>query len=208
MPSERYQALRHRIDRLRNHLIPETSPVGDYSEAQRDMAAGFRLLVHAEIEAFIEDSVRELALKAITSWETDGTLNQILIGLLSHFPKRKVPQDVFKDERAGKSTRIHYTLKTAHTSYVSAIRANHGIRDENLRKILFPLGVKQAEIGVTWLNTMDSFGASRGAVAHNSAGAIQPVDPDTEIKTVEQILEGLENLDMILTALAGGAPAL
>ena len=37
-------------------MLPEKfSPTGDYSDRQLDRARGFRLLAHAEIEAFLED---------------------------------------------------------------------------------------------------------------------------------------------------------
>jgi hypothetical protein len=198
MPSHRHRQLRRRIKRLSKNLVPRLSDTGDYTEKELDMAAGFRLLAHAEIEAFLEESAKEAALKAITSWHANGKVSHTLGCLLSHYPKRKIPQQVLEDEKSGRSSRIHYAIQIAHGAYVHVLTKNNGVREENVKKILFPIGIKHADIDVTWLNTIDSFGRDRGFVAHNSAGAIRAIDPETEIKTVEQIVVGLGKLDTAL----------
>jgi RiboL-PSP-HEPN len=201
MPSEKYRKLRQRIKQLRKNFIPKFSETGDYTEKQRDMAAGFRLLVHAEVEEFLEESAKEIALNAIKACQGTGKPGYVLACLLSHFPKRKISQNVIEDEKSGRSSRLQFALRTAHAGYVYTLDNNHGIREENLRKILFPIGVKHVEMNATWLNTIDSFGADRGAVAHRSAAAGQAIDPETEVKTVKQIMEGLEKLDHVFLKL-------
>jgi hypothetical protein len=198
MPSSRYRQLSRRINRLKRNLIPAASATGDYSERQLDKVAGFRLLAHAEIEAFLEERAKEVAIRAITDWRATKRPGHVVACMVSHFPKMKIPQQVLDEEKAGRQSRIDFALSAAQASYMHALTKNHGVREENVRRILFPIGVKHADIDATWLNTIDSFGINRGFVAHNAAAAIRPIDPQTEVDTVDQILAGLGLLDAIL----------
>jgi hypothetical protein len=54
----------------------------------------------------------------------------------------------------------------------------------------------------TWLNTVNSFASDRGAVAHGASITVQAIDPQTTVDTVNQILEGLKQLDMVFEGLA------
>ena len=61
MSSPRYKLLSRRINELRRHLLPaKFDPTGTYSPRVHERCRAFRLLVHAEFEAFIEDRVSEV----------------------------------------------------------------------------------------------------------------------------------------------------
>jgi hypothetical protein len=79
---------------------------------------------------------------------------------------------------------------------MSTIDNNHGIREDNLFQIFYPIGLKMSDMDNTWLATMDSFGISRGEVAHTSIKTQQPIDPATVFKKItSDILPGLMKLD-------------
>jgi len=81
-------------------------------------------------------------------------------------------------------------------SYLSAIDDNHGVREDDLFRILFPIGIEANDLDMVWLSTMNSFGRSRGKVAHKSVQTQQPIDPHGEFKRIdEQIIPGLRRLD-------------
>jgi len=69
-------------------------------------------------------------------------------------------------------------------------------------RILLPLGLTKSDIDRTWLNSLDSFGTARGETAHKSIGMQQSIDPATELKTVNEIIEGLKDIDHRLSELA------
>lgn len=82
------------------------------------------------------------------------------------------------------------------------IRFNHGIRIDNLHRVLKPIGVDFDSVDETWLATIDAFGQARGETAHKSAvGVTRPIDPKDELDRIEAILIGLKVLDESLSML-------
>lgn len=55
----RFAELAERIDDLHFRFVPPLDPTGTYSDAQYDAMSAFRLLVHAEIERFIESLIED-----------------------------------------------------------------------------------------------------------------------------------------------------
>ncbi|MDH4029199.1 MAG: hypothetical protein OEU95_10250, partial [Nitrospirota bacterium] len=66
---------------------------------------------------------------------------------------------------------------------------------------VIPLGINHNDIDATWLTTMDSYGNNRGLVAHKSSSVQKQIDKNDELKDVEFILKGLEELDIKLRGL-------
>ena len=81
--------------------------------------------------------------------------------------------------------------------YKHSVTNNHGIRISNILRILLPVGVQETEIDAVWLSTTDGFGAKRGATAH-SASITYTIDPQDDFKTVDQIMSGVRDLDLLL----------
>ena len=110
---------------------------------------------------------------------------------------------VAKNQRAWSEVVLpsNNVVELALQSYKSVVHDNQGIRQRNLEKLLFPIGVIGAHLSTTWLAQMDSFGSNRGTWAHKSARALNPPDPLSELTTVNQLLQGLLNLDRVLSRL-------
>src|SRR5690554_4327391 len=84
--STRFKEMRTRLKELRRHLLPaKFSPTGEYSDRQLDRARGYRLLVHAEIESYLEDVAREVATKAIQEWSNNKKPSTILLSFLASY---------------------------------------------------------------------------------------------------------------------------
>ncbi len=195
--------LRIRILALERSLLPaQFSPTGDYADEDLDRAPGFRLLVHAEMESFLETKAHELAQKARTKWDNEKSTSRVLMSLISFHISKQVTSRDLKDELERKKSRTEDCVLNACKAYSRVVSNNHGIREENLLKLLFPIGVRAHQLDISWLSTIDSFGADRGAAAHGPFRAVQQVDPKTEKETVEKILQGLEQLDALLDSLA------
>jgi hypothetical protein len=77
--SARFKEMRSRLKELRKHMLPTTfSPTGNYTERQQDHARGYRLLAHAEIEAYLEDVSRATVTEAIRRWKNEGQPSKLL----------------------------------------------------------------------------------------------------------------------------------
>src|SRR5436190_316520 len=84
MASARFRELEQRIKKLRGRFLPKNfSPTGDYTDRQLDHARGYRLLVHAEIEAYLEDRAQKIANGSVKQFHVDGRPKHVLMNLLS-----------------------------------------------------------------------------------------------------------------------------
>ena len=80
--------------------------------------------------------------------------------------------------------------------YYRRIRANHGVKEQNILSLYAPLGVPFAVLGPTLLPNLDSFGTLRGTHAHQSGKAVVSVlDPETEYMRVVNLVNELRALD-------------
>lgn len=199
MPSRRFRELKNRIEQLKK-LLPAVSPIGAYTVEQYDFVRSFRLLAHAEIEAFLEDRAQGIADEAVRKWRSGGMPRRVLLGLLVFNAKPgELPKQGLKNLITQPASHISNCIERAHQQYRTRLSKNHGIREENLLGILLPLGLEGSDIDTVWLATTDAFGARRGETAHTAITVQQPLDPQTERKTVEDIVDGLGALDKTLT---------
>jgi hypothetical protein len=184
-----------RLEILREHFLPmQFSPTGQYTQRQYDQAKAYVLFVHAEFEAFIEDRARERARKLERAWTKTGRRsNGIRRFILSHTLHSKQPWQPVDWSLDRVTSAINF--------YIWSIGNNHGIKEDNVCQMCFPLGIGYEEFDVTWLANMSSFGTARGTFAHSSIKTHQPVDPQNELFKVKRLVKGLAKLDRKISAL-------
>jgi hypothetical protein len=105
------------------------------------------------------------------------------------------------DEKLGLTRKIEKCVNTLH--YV--LGENHGIKEKNMLRLLLPIGIEADELDNTWLAAMNSFGESRGQVAHSTAASYRATnlpDPQNEYSTVQYLLAGLRDVDGLLNRLS------
>ncbi|MEU8088568.1 HEPN domain-containing protein [Micromonospora sp. NPDC049101] len=195
MNSPRYRELSRRITELRDHFLPARfDPTGSYSERVHDRVRAFRLLAHAEVESFLEDRAVQVANSAFTSWSGGAAPKPCLLALLAFEEAgREAPTSLIKrpqkraPDLAGRVSRA----KNQYATYVKS--RNHGVKEENILRILLPLGVRESDIDHTWLLSLESWGSTRGELAHRSKKVQSPLDPLTEWNTVCELVRGARN---------------
>src|SRR5487761_235660 len=148
--SRRFRALEKRVDALRSHFLPRFSPIGQYTPRQYDLTSAYVLLVHAEIESYLEDRAREVALRAQVSWKRHGRHSRVIKRLFHFHNRTDRPWKRFEKRRE--------TIQACLNSYFSLINNNHGIKEDNVCKMLFPIGIAYAHLDVLWLSSLKSFG--------------------------------------------------
>jgi hypothetical protein len=193
--SRRFRALLSRLEILREHFLPVNfSPIGQYTTRQHDLAKAYVLFVHAEIEAFIEDRARERVKKLERAWSLKGSRSKPIQRLIhSHILHAKQPWQPLDWSPDRVTSAINF--------YIWSIGNNHGIKEENVCQMCFPLGIGYEQFDVTWLANMSSYGTARGSFAHTSIKTHQPVDPQNELSKVKRLVKGLAKLDRKITAL-------
>jgi|SRR5579862_1696934 len=202
MALTRFQELKKRIRELGENLLPAISPTGTYTVRELDRVRGYRLLVHAEVESFLEECVRKVANDVLAGWNLDNKLRPALFCLIAFYSQQDiVSHKQLRDEYAGVKRRLGEALLQANQSFNRAVSQNNGVRERDVLRLLFPVGVKRTEIDPVWLGTIDSFGANRGEIAHSSIKTHQPLDPASELKTVQMIVDGLKGINQVLNRL-------
>src|SRR5271170_1595608 len=84
MATRRYRELERRLKKLRSRFLPKAfSPTGDYTDRELDHARGYRLLVHAEIEAYLEESAQRIANDSVKHFQADRRPRHVVLNLLS-----------------------------------------------------------------------------------------------------------------------------
>lgn len=195
MASKRFVSLKRNIASLEKRFLPKQLN-GPFTARQHDLARGFRLLAHAEIEAFLEDRAREVSMAAFKKFLLNRKPNLVTMSLLAFEQVQSELSEGFRKDLYSRGVdHVEACLKSANQTYQFKLSTNHGIRERNILQILLPIGFNQADIDSTWLGEMDSFGRIRGETAHTSFAPQKLVDPKTEQVTVSQLVVGLEVLD-------------
>src|SRR5260370_2096206 len=161
--SHRFAALLKRLSTLRDHFLPKTfSPIGQYHIREHDLARAYVLLAHAEIESYLEDRGRDIAALAEKRWKATGTNSKVIRSMVTfHNHVKNEPWKPF-DKTPAKIT-------SALKGYGRLIKNNHGIKETNVCRLLFPIGLDYRILNVTWLANLDSFSSVRGSLAHLSS---------------------------------------
>lgn len=201
--SDRFKELSSRVGELRKHMLPRKfSPTGNYNDRELDRARGYRLLVHAEFESYLEDISKDVVTKAISKWKNDKTPSTILIAFLALYHSSwNVNDEVTNNEiieiaksRKNKDS-VEKIIDLAQSQFSQKVRDIHGIKEKNFKTLILPTGIDLCDIDGTWLTNLDNFGKLRGEVAHNTKRATGQINPQDEHNRVKLLLIGLEQLD-------------
>ena len=187
------------VNALRRELLPRKfDPTGNYTDRVRARAAGFRLLVHAEIEFCLEQISISAAQRAVEQWN-NGKVGLTTVTLLTYAsPSNSILSGSVTQLR--NLPGVIEELESARDNFVQYAKSdNMGVRRANVRRLLLPVGIPEREIDQAWLQKIDAFGQKRGSLAHSPRGRVrQPVDPKEESDTVSDIVEGIREIDETL----------
>ena len=145
--SVRFRMLTKELNRLKRQFLPKINPTGSYSERQLAHTLAYRVLVHAEIEAYLEDRVWEVALNAKNHWDSQGKTCRSLICLLGFSGQMmEAPPDTLTPTKGSKALppekiKVNKKIDLAINSFKRSIDQNHGIKETNLLALLLPIGI-------------------------------------------------------------------
>ncbi|TRW18074.1 hypothetical protein [Glacieibacterium frigidum] len=223
--SARFDELSVRIGELRKLLLPaKFDPTGLYKDAMRvsTRAMSFRVLCHAEVEAYMEDRVLEISSTALKSWEKMRYVSTTafhMIGFsgrtLDRPPETLHTEDQNKTKDWLSRVEIHDRFSRCVADYQRRVRKeNHGIKEKNIMQMLVPIGFDMTKCDGIFLQAMSTFGEARGTVAHTSGKlhVQKGIDPKGEYSVLLGILKSLEIIDkemdrLLLSACATELPA-
>jgi hypothetical protein len=200
---KRLAALRREIGLLRTQFLPEPfDPLGTYVQDARVQAhtRAFLVLSHAELESFLEEWAREIAKACEKVWAKSSRIPAPMAFLLSWNSERLVLEDTLSAPGAKDSHAIFADVITRlFARYYKSIKDNNGIKERNVLAMFGPIGVPVTAFPPTLLPNLDALGSIRGTHAHHSGKAVRSVlDPETEYKRLDSILNDLQAFDQWL----------
>jgi len=213
--SVRYKELKNEIVRLRKDLLPKRfSGSGRYSDAEVTKTFAYRVLVHAEIEAYLEDRAWDIALAAVKAWKEKNEVSKTILALVSFCgrvmekpPDSKYPQQPSQLAQWDEKIKLSKKIDLAVNDFHRVVEQNHGIKEENIMSLLLPIGVDCDDLDGVLVGDLNSYGESRGVVAHKSGQVYrmrQQIDPREELKKVRTLVGDLLSIDIALNTLVGG----
>ncbi len=219
MASPRYQQLEEQLKILRGCLLPaDFDPTGAYEDQEgvSTRALAYRVLAHAEIEAFFEDRALEPVARAQVVWESTRHVSHVALCLVGFCGKEmalppatlEAPNDNKRKSWPAQVDIGQRLLPIIATFHRHVRNENHGIKEKNLLALLLPIGIAFSKIDPAFLTDMESFGAMRGLAAHSSGKttARQSVDPEAEQKRVLALMPGIAAIDLEIDALLAAMP--
>lgn len=204
MNSQRFQELHARLVELETNFLPEPLVKPSYTDKEQDLARGYRLLVHAEIESYLEDMSRNSITDAIRKWKVNRHPSRQLISFISCYHSSWSPTDNESNEiilqiaksRINAKESVEKVIDLAQKQFTTKLKNNHGIKEENLHLLIVPIGIDLSDLDQNWIANLDNFGAQRGAIAHNQKKTSDTINPSDEYANVQRILIGLKELDV------------
>jgi hypothetical protein len=191
--SREYQHLKERVEILLGKFIEdqvtaETVNPLDFSPDTERIAA-FRLLVHAEVEDYLEKKarawldekeslVRSGSFSVRSTWEffPISILLDIKLKFAMPFEKQLYSEKII--EIIGKARQV--------------IKDNNGIKSESFMKLSLLCGKMIDEIDSTIAIQLSEYGKARGDVAHKSLSSVSTIyAPSAEKNQVNQIIKSL-----------------
>lgn len=168
--------LRRRVKLLEKRFLPPHRKLGDYTQGEQDYIRALVVLSHAEIEAYLESLAEFL-------WES--LFNEIA----SSSPAKPF---------------IAHHADSVFNNTQKKIKANHGLKADNIRELLEPFGIRNIDLELvdpSFLSKFSAFGAFRGTVAHGASehqiGLKKALDSVRLSKQLTDLLDLLEGLDKL-----------
>jgi hypothetical protein len=210
--SIRYKELKNEVLQLRRNLLPKRFlSSGQYKEEWITRTVAYRVLVHAEIEAYLEDRSRDVALTAVKAWKERNKASKTLLALIafSGMKMEKPPSSMSPEQpsQAGQwdeKIELRKKIDLALAVFHSVLNNNNGIKEENIMRLLLPIGVDCGELDTVLVADLNSYGASRGLVAHKGFGSYrttEQIDPKEDLKKVRSLVTGIGSIDRIFEEL-------
>lgn len=186
--SKEYKHLEKRISQIERNFKFNQS-INGITNLQADRLRGLRLLCHAELEDYFESVALKLLTIAEKKWIEKKIANYNLSSLF-----------IWHD-RIDKNDTNDTKASMIIADYRKEIKSNHGIKEENIKKLFGPLGYKIDDFDATFISTLSSFVALRGETAHTSANKTQqPLDQNTELNRIRDLLSGIEDFEDVLNS--------
>ncbi|MGO1120941.1 hypothetical protein ACTL6U_19730 [Rhodovibrionaceae bacterium A322] len=204
MPSREFNTLKKNTRLLRAEFLSFTKRAdGHYTRGELLKCRAFITFAHAEIEHYLEMRALRILDRAEAKWDRYQTATRVVAGLLAFSITKPITIAGDPREQSG-DKKLSSLVKQAFSTQRGVIKANNGLKPENLSRIFIPLGFKPEDIGETLVIQLKNLGTARGGLVHSNTQVSLPKirDPfDDEYRDIEYLISELKNFDEIVRSL-------
>lgn len=166
MTSSHFLALEDEVKELRRIYLDQAIASATPTIEDQEHARAFVTFVHAELEWFVEEALRELASLALAG-AAAGNFSRTAISMLTFtgLPGAKGGNAL---AASGKKNprKLATRIGEAHAKLLTIFDNNMGVREKHVAAMGVPLGLDSAVIDPIWLGDLDAFCSYRGAYVH------------------------------------------
>lgn len=193
-PTAHYSKLKEALKQLKI-LVRNVDPIECKTNLQDLKLQSYILLSHAIFEEYLERLAGEIASEARKALRSENHISKVLVGLVASGIVDEVEEKKANRKIVEKTFRsIADFSDTAYNNFLKLIDDNHGVKKENQKKLLLPIGLDPEQIDLATMAALDAFGTRRGGIAHKFK--IEREHSLSQIQNeINQITLGLVNFD-------------
>lgn len=185
--TKEYEYLKVRISELKVSFNFEQAD-GEMTKPQEDQLKGFQLLCHAELEDYFESIALRIFDESVAKWRSERNANY---QLASYF--------IEQDRLALSADSFTKSMQLVNQYNQNIIKKNHGIKEQNIKKMYEPLGYSIDDFDSVLLSELNSFGSQRGESAHKSKKHTQTqLDKNNVYSEVDRIVELISGFEEVI----------
>lgn len=185
--TKEYKVLKKRIDEIEKNILKLLkSCKTNTSSSYQDLVKSYILLVHAELENYIETICQGIISKSKALYDSKQRITKPILSLAT------MSEKIFKEEDQQYNT-TKKRLDKLFSNYNATLANNNGIKEKDLDKLLPIIGIEMEEVDDTLLSQLNAFGKTRGQIAHKTTKVIRDFKNEQEV--VEALLTNLLDLD-------------
>lgn len=177
MQTQNYSKLLDRFQKLNKALLPKVaSPIGNYRDSTYERTRAYKVLTHAEIEYYFEQTVLAIANTAFTKWTTSNKSSKTITALVAYNQVMPCPLPDSKGGNCSSHT-LEERVSKSYQSFCALVNSkNHGIKETNILNLVLPVGFIETDLSDDLLLALNNYGTTRGLIAH-STRATQRLSP-------------------------------
>lgn len=174
------------------------------------MLRAFVLHCFAEIQSYMEDVCKAIAIKSMRSWLDDGLTSKTTVAMLRYTDcaLRQAPKLLHpsKDDKNGNLLLdLSKVVQKHYSNYFAIIEENNGVREGDLIRILLPIGIQSNDISENLKVDLTNLTKRRGGYAHNARHRSMNYSIIDDHRLVIRCTRSIRTLDNSLYLLLNGA---
>lgn len=192
---KRFQSLERRESALRARFLKWNPVTNKFGRPAKDEIRAYCLLIHAEVEAYIEQVARDGIERSKRLLNKRNVANGVLFSLVASSHNLFLDDAIDPDDRLASDRFNRPQSKSEWVELCGAqghqvIGSNNGIKAKDIKAMFRPLGLDMSALDQTWLADMTQLGTDRGNIAHSTI-KMQTIPNLSDLcQRVDRIIQG------------------